>query len=251
MVAVLSRFLGLKRLDQVEDIVQETFTTALLSWRSGKIPEDPPAWLMTVAKRKAIDFIRKRNAESERESHVQLSGPAGIIIEELFMDSEIADSQLRMIFACCHPKLSQEDQIALTLKVVSGFGTKEIANGLLKPIETIKKRIQRARNFLKTNQLQLLIPQGADLQNRLENVQLVLYLLFNEGYYSSLEKEHIRRDLCLEAMRLTKLLLEHPVITSLSNHALLALMCYHASRFDCRIDEEGQMVLLKDQDRSQ
>ncbi len=250
MVATLSRFLGLSHLDVVEDLVQETFAQALQSWKTTKPPDNPAAWLNTVAKRKAIDLIRKKKSDKNREFQVSLTGPATIQIEELFMDAEIPDSQLRMIFACCHPDLSQSDQIALTLKVVSGFGSKEIASALLTKTETIKKRIQRARNFLKSNNIALSIPSGNQLIKRLASVHLALYLLFNEGYASSHHVDHIRRDVCVEAMRLCRITVEHPVTRHPDNMALLALMCFHASRFDSRLNENGDMILLDRQDRS-
>ncbi len=249
MVASLSRFLGLQYIDVVEDIAQETFSQALQTWRTQTIPDNPSAWLMTTAKRKAIDYIRKKQSTKNREIKSIISGPASVYIEELFMDSEVSDNQLRMIFACCHPKLAVKDQIALTLKIASGFSSKEIAKGLLSKVETIKKRIQRARNFLKSNNLRLYIPAGEELKNRLVEVQFILYLLFNEGYYSSGNEEHIRRDLCYEAMRLCKLIVDHDITHHPDNHALMALMCFHASRFDSRLDDQGQIILLADQNR--
>ena len=250
MVAVLSRFLGLKNLDYIEDIVQETFASALLAWRSGNLPTNPSAWLMQVAKRKAIDVLRKRKSTTDLELNIQLGGPASVYVEELFLESEIADSQLRMIFACCHPSLKRKDQIALTLKIVSGFGHKEIANALLMGLEQTKKRVQRAIKFLRQHNIELRIPQGDQLAPRLENVHLALYLLFNEGYYATKGAAQIRRDLCIEAMRLTKLLIGHPSIPSASAHAILALMTFHAARFDSRINDSGDIVLLEDQNRS-
>ena len=251
MVAALSRFLGLTHLETVEDIVQETFIQAILTWRGGKIPDNPPAWLMTVAKRKAIDYIRKKKSRSSRESMVNLSGPGSAYIEELFMESEIPDNQLRMIFACCHPQLANKDKIAMTLKVVSGFSSKEIARALRTNAETIKKRLQRARKFLVSNNLKLHIPSGKSLMSRLSEVRLSLYLIFNEGYYASSGDKHIKKDLCLEAMRLCKLLVEHSQTRHPNNHALLALMCFHASRFESRMPDDGTIILLGNQDRTQ
>ena len=250
LVAVLSRFLGLSHLEAVEDIVQETFIKAIQTWRPETIPDNPAAWLTTVAKRKAIDYIRKTNSSVDRAVQVSLSGPSSAYIEELFMDSEISDSQLRMIFACCHPELAAQDQIALTLKVVSGFSLKEIARALLTNAEKIRKRIQRAKKFLKDNELKLTIPSGNDLKLRLEKVHHVLYLIFNEGHYSSNNLEHIRRDLCMEAMRLCKLTTQHEFTQHPDNLALMALMCYHASRFDSRMDVNDNVILLKNQDRA-
>ena len=250
MVAVLSRFLGLSHLDTVEDIVQETFIQAMQTWRAHSTPDNPSAWLITVAKRKAIDLIRKSKKDRERELKVDITGPSSAYIEELFMESEIADNQLRMIFACCHPALAAKDQIALTLKIVSGFSLKEIAKALLTNAEVIKKRIQRAKKFIQSNGLKLTIPTGNALTDRLERVHQVLYLIFNEGYYSSSSQVLIRQDLCLEAMRLCKIATEHEHTKHTDNLALMALMCYHSSRFESRLTTDGEMILLADQDRS-
>jgi len=250
MVAVLSRFLGLSHLDAVEDIVQETFAQAVLTWRKSTLPENPSAWLFKTAKRKAIDYVRKRKSDTDREINVALSGPGLAYIEELFLETEISDSQLRMIFACCHPSLKPVDQIALTLKIVSGFGLKEIANALKITVETIKKRIQRARNSLKNDNIQLHIPTDHELKKRLDIVELTIYLIFNEGYYATVGEAPIRRDLCYESMRLCKILVDHPQTKASTNQALLALMCFHTGRIDSREDEEGNPILLDAQDRT-
>ena len=171
-------------------------------------------------------------------------------IQQFFLDTEIADSQLRMIFTCCHPALSPEDQVALTLKTVSGFGIQEIARALVSNDAAIQKRIYRAKEYIRTNQIQFEIPTGVALAERLETVYTVLYLLFNEGYSSMKADELIRHDLCAEAMRLCKLLTEHKVVSQPSCFALLSLMCFQASRFDSRIGEDNTIILLQHQDRS-
>jgi predicted RNA polymerase sigma factor len=155
-----------------------------------------------------------------------------------------------MIFACCHPSLKEEDQVALTLKTVSGFGVAEIAHALLTNEAVIQKRLYRAKQFLKENNIPLDIPAGRDLAGRLNIVYTVLYLLFNEGYNSGNADELIRKDLCAEAMRLTLLLAEHKTGKRPATFALLALMCLQASRFESRIDENNAIILLQHQDRS-
>jgi RNA polymerase sigma factor (sigma-70 family) len=252
MIAVLTRVLGTHNLQMVEDVVQEAFLKAAQSWRYGHLPDNPAAWLMRVAKNKAIDMIRRQQYFRMYSQKVmqQVQTEAEQAVEHFFLESEIADSQLRMIFACCHPVLKEEDQIALTLKTISGFSTAEIAHALVTNEATIQKRLYRAKQFLKEAPIILEIPTGDQLTERLDTVYAVLYLLFNEGYNSSKEDELIRRDLCVEAMRLCVLLSEHPVGNRPATFALLALMCFQASRFESRVGENNTIILLQHQDRS-
>lgn len=252
MIAVLTRIFGMHNLTLAEDVVQEAFLKAVQTWAFDKIPDNPSAWLMTVARNKALDIIR-------RQQHFQhLSGELAYHLEhttestirQLFLDTEITDSQLRMIFACCHPSLKEEDQIALTLKTVSGFGTAEIARALVTNEAVIQKRLYRAKQFIKDENIQLEIPSGQELVPRLDTVYTVLYLLFNEGYNSLKAEELIREDLCMEAMRLCLLLSEHKVGKQPATFALLSLMCFQTSRFDSRVDENNAIVLLQHQDRN-
>jgi predicted RNA polymerase sigma factor len=170
--------------------------------------------------------------------------------EPIFSDEEIKDDQLRMIFACCHPALARESQIALTLKLLCGFNVEEISRAFVTGSETIAKRLTRARAKLRTNVVPFEIPSGPDLAQRLDSVLDVLYLLFNEGYNASQGENLIRRDLCDEAIRLTILLAEHPATDSPKTHALLALLFFQAARFSARLDRTGEILLLQDQDRS-
>lgn len=254
MIAVLTRLFGTHQLGMVEDVVQEAFLQAAQTWRFDQLPDKPAAWLMRVAKNKAIDIIRRQHTARLYSEHLaaQLQAQAREAldtVEQLFLDTEIPDSQLRMIFACCHPTLREEDQIALTLKTISGFSTAEIARALLTNEATIQKRLYRAKQFLKEEKIPLDIPVGDELNARLEIVYAVLYLLFNEGYNSGKEDELIRRDLCAEAMRLTLLLSQHPVGKRPATFALLALMCFQASRLESRISENNTIILLPHQDR--
>lgn len=251
MVAVLSRLFGLHNLQLAEDVVQDAFIKAQQSWKFNNLPNDPSAWLMQVAKNRAIDIIRRQNNFNlySKELAAELNEQPAHTLDQFFHEQEIADSQLRMMFACCHPSLKQEDQVALTLKTVSGFSMQEIARSLLTNEAAIQKRLHRAKEFLKDNHIPLEIPAGAELKKRLETIYTVLYLLFNEGYNSLKADELIRKDLCAEAMRCCKLLAEHRAGEQPSTFALLSLMCFQASRFDSRINDNNDIILLQEQDR--
>lgn len=252
MVAVLTRIFGMHNLEMVEDVVQEAFLRAMKTWRFNQLPGNPSGWLMQVARNRAIDIIRRQqhfDHYSKEVAHA-LQEETEQTVGQFFSDSEIADSQLRMVFACCHPALKEEDQVALTLKTVSGFGILEIARALMTNETVIQKRLYRAKQFLKDNRIALEIPAGNELAARLHIVYTVLYLLFNEGYNSSKADELIRKDLCAEAMRLALLLSQHRSGRHPATFALLALMCFQASRFESRIDAHNSIILLQHQDRS-
>jgi len=248
MVAALTRVFGPAHLEIIEDAVQDTFIKAMQTWRN-QMPDNPEGWLMTAAKNRAIDIFRKLNAEQKRVPKIE-SGPAAIALNEVFLDSEIADAQLRMIFMACHPSLNPRDQIAFALKTISGFSSKEIASALLLKNETIKKRLVRARKSIASQDLAFQIPQGADLPERLNRVLEVLYLIFNEGFHSGRKEILIRKDLCGEAIRLCKMLLDNPFTKTSSTYALFALMCFHSARLESKVNEQNEIVDLKNQDRS-
>jgi len=254
MVAVLTRIFGLHNLELAEDVMQDAFMKAADSWRYGKIPDNPAAWLMQTARNKAIDLIRRQKHQKEFAadiSHLLKSEyTAAGTIKQFFLEHEIRDSSLRLIFACCHPALSKETQVALTLKTVSGFSVKEIAKALVTTEDTVEKRLYRARQQIREEKIGFEIPAGSELKPRLETVYTVLYLLFNEGYNSSKADKLIRDELCEEALRLGVLLTENELCRRPETYALLSLMCLQASRFDSRIDEQGGIVLLREQDRS-
>jgi RNA polymerase sigma-70 factor (ECF subfamily) len=252
MIAVLTRIFGMHNLEMIEDVVQESFLRAMHSWTFNQRPHNPAGWLMQVARNRAIDIIRHQQHFNQysRELAHELQQETEHTVQQFFSEAEIADSQLRMIFACCHPALKEEDQVALTLKTVSGFGVTEIAHALLTNEAVIQKRLYRAKQFLKDRQLSLDIPTGRELNSRLNMVYTVLYLLFNEGYHSLVADELIRKDLCAEAMRLCLLLTEHKTGKHPGTFALLALMCFQASRFESRVDENNAIILLEHQDRN-
>lgn len=239
--------MGVVHFSHAEDIVQETLITALNSWRDKGIPENPSAWLFRVARNKSINYIVRENKRSEiheKATHY-LSQPQNDSLPE----HEIHDSMLRMIFACCSPGLQFENQILIILNTLGGFSRREIARALLLEEETVKKRLYRVKKDIRKRKLTFEVPQGNLRQPRLNAVLNTLYLLFNEGYNSSNHETLIRKDICLEAMRLTLLIINHfPEDTS--GKALFALMCFHAARFESRLDDQGAIVLFQDQDRS-
>ena len=252
IVAVLTRIFGLHNLELAEDVMQDSFAKALKDWNVA-LPANPAGWLMQTAKNKAIDVVRRERYHKEfaKETNALLRSEYTIspVVEQLFMDYEIQDSQLRMIFACCHPALSVSDQITLTLKTCSGFGIQEIAAALLTSNETIKKRLQRAKKTIVENKINFDIPIGNELKNRLDTVLQTLYLIFNEGYNSSAGKELIRKDICHEALRLSLLLTANSYTNHTKCYSLIALMTLLSARFEARLDEQGEIILLEDQDR--
>ncbi|MBV7270519.1 RNA polymerase sigma factor [Winogradskyella luteola] len=248
MVAVLTRIFGLKHLDVIEDAVQDTFIKASISWRK-EIPDYPEAWLTKAAKNRVVDIFRALNTQRTHYASIK-SGTDAIAINELFLDSEIEDAQLRMIFTACHPKLDPRDRISFALKTVSGFSIKEISAALLTKQETIKKRLFRARKAIKTLDIQFHIPRGRVLKSRLESVMEVLYLIFNEGFHSNSKDQLIREDLCSEAMRLCQLLLKNKATRMPEAYALFALMCFHSARLETKIGANNEILDLKQQDRN-
>lgn len=254
MAAVLTRLLGFQSLDLAEDIVQDTLLKAMSAWKIKGIPENPSAWLYTVAKRKAIDSIRKHKLQALHHSNIQQDlrsewtlSPA---LNNSFAEQEIEDSQLRMIFACCHPAIPYEAQIALTLKTLCGLSVQEIANTFLTSADVIAKRLYRAREKIREERISLDGPVAEAMPGRLDAVLHTLYLLFNEGYNSSHPDQLIRHDLCEEAMRLCLLLTRNTRTDLGMTRALLALMCFQASREDARIGADGSIILLTHQDRT-
>ena len=248
LVSTLTRIFGPSHLELAEDIVQDTLITALDHWSQGSIPENPAAWITQVAKRKVLNALKKQQIALKHIEKEQFENPTDWI-EEVFLEQEIKDSQLRMIFTCCHPQLNLSSQITLTLKTLCGFGVNEVARALLTNERTINKRLYRAKQKLRTGEIPFSIPLGKDLNQRLEAAAIILYLLFNEGYNSSHRQSLIRKELCLEALRLVQLLSER-FTERYDLLALKALMCFHIARFDARLDQSGAIILFEDQDRS-
>lgn len=254
MAAVLTRFLGTENLDTAEDLVQDTLLKAMEIWRFRGVPRHPAAWLYKVAHNKAIDRVRSGQRQSKllssQEETVRLAWNLSHHTDDLFSEDEIQDSVLRMMFACCHPAIPAESQIALTLKTLGGLSVGEIAHAFLTSEETIAKRIYRAKEKIKEEKIKLEPPGIFELPHRLDNVLQVLYLLFNEGYHASRSNIVIREDLCAEAMRLTYLVAQHKATRMPKVFALMALMCLQSSRFAARTSELGEIILLEDQDRT-
>lgn len=254
MVAVLTRLFGFPNIEQAEDIVQDTLVKALEVWKWGGVPDNPQAWLYKAAKNKAIDLIRREKVQHkiENDLSILLRSEYSLVpvINEMFTENEIKDSQLRMMFACCNSSITQEAQVTLILKTLCGLSVKEVAKAFLTNEETITKRLYRTKEKIREEKISLDYPGVNAMLSRIEAVAKTLYLLFNEGYNSSHPEKLIREDLCEEAMRLTILLTENPKTNVPSVNALLALMCFHVSRFGSRTDDRGFIILLKDQDRT-
>ncbi len=248
MVSILTRIFGLQHLEIIEDAVQDTFIKAIAAWRSGP-PENPEAWLTLAAKNRTIDLFRKLKSDKERNELFE-RGTTSLALNEMFLDHEIADSQLRMIYTACHPLLDPRDQIAFALKTVAGFSQKEIASALLLKDETIKKRLTRARLAIKEKSISFEIPLGDQLKERTNRVLEVIYLLFNEGFHSAKKDMIVRKELCGEAMRLSKMMIDNPITCNPDVQALFALMCFHSARLDSKINDANEIIDLRLQDRS-
>jgi len=248
MVSVLTRIFGLSHLEIIEDAIQDTFIKASITWRRQQ-PDNPEAWLTAAAKNRVIDIFRQLKSEKKRIPEIQ-QGTDMIAINEFFLDGEIEDAQLRMIFTACHPKLNQRDRISFALKTISGFSSKEISAALLTKEDTIKKRLTRARKTIQDTSIKFNIPHGASLPNRLESVMEVLYLIFNEGFHSNSKDHLVRQELCGEAMRLCELLLKNKLTRSSASYALYALMCFHSARLPAKVNTKNELLDLKNQDRS-
>lgn len=254
IVAVLSAHFGFESEGLGEDIASDTFLTAAETWGQKGLPANPVAWLYHVAKNKARDHMKHARVKQKAAALLQ-AGQEGQEGQEEppdidLSEQNIQDSQLRMMFAICHPVIPPAAQTCLALRILCGFGIDEIADAFLSNKETINKRLFRAKETLRRQQVPIAVPSQAEIGVRLPAVLATLYLLFNEGYYSSHHDLTVRKDLCLEAMRLVHMLVENEITNRPEANALLALMCYHASRFEARTDAQGEMILYEEQDRS-
>ncbi len=255
MVAVLARIFGVQNLELAEDVVQDTLLSALEQWKIKGIPDNPEGWLFIVAKNKALNILKKqRTTISFGDDHTQLLLQSGYTVESTFQqlagEELIKDDQLRMMFACCHPGISEENQITLILKLLCGFSTAEVARAFLCGEDTISKRLYRTKEFFRQNNIKLELPSVAEIKPRTEAVLSAIYLLFNEGYNSTHSEDLIRRDVLQEALLLARMLAENPHTRQPAVYALLALMCFHTARSDSRLSTAGEIVLLSEQDRS-
>ena len=251
IVSVLCKRFGFNQIEIAEDIASDTFLRAAQTWGYDGIPPNPTAWLYTVAKNLAKNHLQRHGVfenkivpELQHSSH-QFQPP-----EIDLSPQNINDSQLQMMFAICHPSIPPEGQIGLSLRILCGFGIEEIADAFLTNKETINKRLFRAKEKLRDEKIAIEVPAPEEIDARLETVLTTIYLLFNEGYYSISQDRTLRKDLCFEAMRLCQLLLENRSTNKPQVNALLALMCFHASRFEARVNKDGEQVLYEEQDTS-
>lgn len=254
LVAALTKVFGVHNLQLAEDVVQDTLLAALNTWKIKGLPDNPTAWLFTAARNKAIDVLRnqKRGQEYAKQITPLLQSEYTLVpvVHELVSANAIDDDRLRMMFVCCHPSLSTEAQVTLILKTLCGFSVAEIAKAFVTNYDTIEKRLYRARQGFRDNKVEFELPPQQELEERLGNVLLSIYLLFNEGYNSTNHEDLIRGDMMQEAMRLCELICRNPLVPHENAHALMALMCFTASRNEARLDKNGNVLLLKQQDRS-
>lgn len=255
MVASLTRIFGVHNLALAEDVAQEAFCRALEVWSLRGIPDKPQAWLMQTAKNRALDVIRRQRTAASHLAELewmlrqeQAIEPA---IEELFRPDALKDDLLRMMFACCDPRLPERAQVALILQILCGFSAGEASAAFMTSRAAMEKRLTRAKKVLATSKRLFDTTRSTMAARRLPAVQRALYLLFNEGYHGASAETPIRAQLCREAMRLTAMLLKDPGCATPATHALGALMCLHAARLPARMDGAGDLVALRDQDRRQ
>jgi RNA polymerase sigma factor (sigma-70 family) len=254
MVAVLTRIFGLHNLALAEDVVQDAFCRALEVWKLRGIPENPSAWLMKTAKNRAVDVLRRertaRTFAADLGRLLQTEWTLANAVEEIFDATGIPDDQLRMVFSCCDPRLPRAAQVMLVLALVGGFGVGEISNAFVSTRTAVEKRLVRAKKSLAESGPLFDIADAADFKARLPAVQRALYLIFSEGYHGASPHAVVRAELCREAIRLTRVLAEHPLGAAPSTRALCALMYLDGARLPARLDAKGDLSSLFDQDRS-
>ena len=255
MVSVLTRTFGVENIEIAEDVVQDALVQAVQTWPIRGIPDNPSAWLYRAAKNKAIDILRHsdhsvRLDPLDESSLADPASPFQDTLDDLWREDLVKDDMLRMMFACCHPGIPEENQVTLILKTLCGFSTAEIARAFLTSEDTISKRLYRTRLYFRKHRIQFILPPPTELKSRTDTVLNSIYLLFNEGYSSTVSESLVREDLMEEAMLLCRMLTENPSTAMPETFALMALMCFHASRNDGRTTPAGEIILLADQDRS-
>lgn len=251
LISVLCRYFGFDQIELAEDVASETFLIAAQNWGINGLPPNPTAWLYSVAKNKAKNQLQRGNLFDTRIApKIRETATALYAYEPDLSPQNINDSQLQMMFAICHPAISTEAQVGLALRILCGFGINEIADAFLTNKETINKRLYRAKEKLREEKIKIEMPAKSEIERRLDQVLTTIYLLFNEGYYSLSSDTTLRKDLCLEALRLCTMLVENKQTDKPKVNALLSLMCFHASRFEARIGKNGELILYDDQDTS-
>ncbi|MCF6401340.1 sigma-70 family RNA polymerase sigma factor [Chitinophaga filiformis] len=248
IVSVLCKLFGLEHIQIAEDIVSDVFLLACETWGLKGLPENPTAWIYLVSKNRTKDYLKRNNLFRQKiQAEIVNSSSADVELELDLSHKNIEDSQLQMMFAICHPSIPSEAQIALSLRLLCGFGIDEIANAFQTNKETINKRLFRAKEKLRKDHIKLEFPAPSEITGRLEAVATTLYLLFNEGYFSTQKDIKLQEKFCLEAMQLTYLLASNKATNLPFIQALLSLMCFHSSRFDARLDEDGDYILYEKQ----
>jgi RNA polymerase sigma factor (sigma-70 family) len=252
MVATLTRIFGIEHLTLAEDVVQEALMRALQTWPFYGLPKNPSAWIMRASRNLALDVVRRRKVFQNKQAEIiHLMDRDGAAPDEpIFSADEISDDRLRLMFVCCHPVIPTEAQVALALRTLCGFSVTEISHAFLTTDAAIAKRLTRAKQKIRAARIPFEIPAGEELAQRLDSILQSLYLLFNEGYKASTGENLVREELCKEAMRLTDLLVQHRAGNQPKTHALLALMLLNAARIPTRLDSEGNLLRLKEQDRN-
>ena len=254
MVSTVTRIFGVHNLALAEDVVQDAFCRALEVWKVRGVPEHPSAWLIATAKNRALDLVRRertaRTFAPELGRLLHSEWTLAPVVEELFADGAIKDGLLRMMFSCCHPRLSEEAQVALMLHILCGFSVDEIAGAFVSSRAAIEKRITRSKKVLAESKSLFDLSAPADFSERLPAVHRALYLLFNEGYHGASAEFAVRVELCHEAMRLAAILLEHPPGATRTTYAMAALMNLNAARLPARVDASGNLNSMLDQNRS-
>jgi len=249
IVSVLCKRFGFDEIEIAEDIASDTFVTAAQTWGLNGAPKNPAGWLYNVAKNKAKNYLHRDSIFKSKIAVEIKKTSADVDENEIDLSPEnINDSQLQMMFAICHPSISPEAQIGLSLRILCGFGIEEIADAFLTNKETINKRLFRAKEKLREEKIKIELPGSTEIDDRLATVLRTIYLLFSEGYYSESQNEIIRKELCFEAIRLCTMLVENKATNKPEVNALLSLMCFHASRLDARINENGELILYDEQD---
>jgi RNA polymerase sigma factor (sigma-70 family) len=252
MVATLTRIFGIEHLTLAEDVVQEALVRALQTWPFYGVPKNPSAWIMRASRNLALDVVRRQKVFRDKEPEItrlieeESSAPESVV----FPEQEIKDDRLRMMFVCCHPSVPPEAQVALALRTLCGFSVTEISRAFLTTEAAIAKRLTRAKQKIREARIPFEIPAGEELAGRLDGVLQSLYLLFNEGYKASSGEKLVREEICQEAIRLTGLLAEHAAGNQPRTHALLALMLLNSARFPSRVDGDGNLLRLQEQDRT-
>jgi predicted RNA polymerase sigma factor len=251
IISVLCKLFSIEHIEIAEDIVSDTFLLASETWGQKGLPKNPTAWLYTVSKNKTLDYVKHNNIFIEKIVHEILHTHASMMELEIdWSEKNIYDSQLQMMFTICNPCISSQDQICLSLNILCGFGAEEIADAFISNKESIYKRLSRAKEKLRTDKIKIELPSQSEIDKRLKTILTTLYLLFSEGYYSTSQNTTLRKELCVEAMRLNLMLTENDQTNTPATNALLSLMCFHSSRFEARTSLNGDLILYEEQDET-